>query len=43
MTAKTRLEYHERSDVVGKPAFNATDTVIVGYMGLMTASDPKEN
>ena len=26
MTAKTRLEYHERSDVVGKPAFNATDT-----------------
>jgi hypothetical protein len=26
MTPKTRLKYHERSDVVGKPAFNATDT-----------------
>jgi hypothetical protein len=26
MTAKTPLKYHERCDVAGKPAFNATDT-----------------
>ncbi len=29
MTAKTRLKYHERSDVVGKPALNATDTDVI--------------